>query len=47
MALVGNLSVGLARSSTSSLGGPTSNRGYNTGQTDLMIGEWETGGKFL
>ena len=38
MALVGNLSAGSARSSTLSLGGPASNRGYNTGQTDLLEG---------
>ena len=38
MALVGNLSVGSAHSSTLSLGGPASNRGYNTVQTDLLGG---------
>ena len=38
MALVGNLSVGSARSSMSSLGGPALNRGYNTVQTDLLGG---------
>ena len=38
MALVGNLSVGSARSSMLSLGGPTLNRGYNTDRTDLLEG---------
>ena len=38
MALVGNLSVSLACSSMSSLGGPTLNRGYNIDQTDLLEG---------